>query len=71
MAVPGSVARIRLVVLLVLTVTVPFGIRLADAWHEQAPAVPSYLPALEAPRPREPFNPDPIADLARLNPGTS
>jgi hypothetical protein len=66
---PRSSGRIHLVILIALTVTLPFGIRLADAWHEQDLATPSYLPATEAPRAREPFNPEPIADLAHLNPG--
>jgi hypothetical protein len=69
MVLPHGSERIHLVALIALTVTVPFGIRLTEAWHEPEAAVPSYLPVVEAPRAREPFNPEPIADLARLNPG--
>jgi len=69
MRVPPSSGRIHLIVLIVLTLTIPFGIRLADAWHTPELSVPSYLPAIEAPRAREPFDADPIADLTRLNPG--
>ena len=37
---------------------VPFAIRIADAKHGGEPGPPSYLPALEGPRSRQPFNPD-------------
>jgi hypothetical protein len=69
MLVPAGSRRIHLVVLIVLTLAIPFGIRLVDAWHPQELSLPSYLPAIEGPRVRAPFDPEPIGDLARLNPG--
>jgi len=48
---------------------VPLGIRVANAARGVKAPVSIYLPAYEASREREPFNPDPISDLARLQPG--
>lgn len=62
-------AGLHLIVLVLVTVTLPFAIRLVDSSRTEARAVSSYLPAIEAPRARAPFDPTPIADLARLNPG--
>lgn len=60
----------ELVALIALTLAVPFAIRLANARLGQRASIePSYLPALEGPRVRDAFNPQPIADLARMNPG--
>ena len=69
MLVPAGSGRIQLLVLIVLSLTIPFGIRLVDAWRPPELSVPSYLPAIEAPRTREPFDPAPVDDLVRLNPG--
>lgn len=44
--------------LFTLMLAVPFAIRIADAKHGGEPGPPSYLPALEGPRSRQPFNPD-------------
>jgi hypothetical protein len=55
--------------LLVLLLLVPLVIRAANAWHHDVAAAPSYLPALEGPRVRDAFDPQPIGDLARMNPG--
>ena len=46
----------------------PLGLRAANHLHPPANLQPSYLPALEGPRPRAPFNPEPIDDLRLLNP---
>lgn len=66
---PDAAAPFQLIVLVVLTLAVPFVIRVAIARQAEAPAIPSYLPALEGPRTREPFNPEPIEELRRMNPG--
>ena len=62
-------ASLKLIVLVLVTLTVPFAIRLVGSWRTEVYATPSYLAAIEAPRERAPFDPTPIADLARLNPG--
>lgn len=58
-----------LVLLVVLTLLVPFGIRVLDAQYGQADAPPTYLPALEGPRVRAPFEPEPVEQLAAVRPG--
>jgi len=60
-------ARLRLASLVALTLVVPFVVRAANRWHG-VPVVPSYLPALEGPRERQPFDPARIDELARMNP---
>jgi hypothetical protein len=65
----GASAALQIASLVVLMLTVPLGIRIANARYGAESASPSYLPALEGPRSRLPFNPDPIGDLTRLNPG--
>lgn len=66
----GSSRASHLAALALLTLTVPFAIRTANAVHGVATAVtPSYLPALEGPRARDSFSPVEIGDLARMNPG--
>jgi hypothetical protein len=61
---------LQLATLVVLSLAVPSAVRLANAGRGRAvEAAPSYLPALEGPRVREAFDPTPIGDLARLNPG--
>jgi len=72
--VPGDRGRLRpslqLAALVVLTLLAPAGLRLAGAWRAQpADAASSYLPAVQGSRVRAPFDPTPIGDLARLNPG--
>jgi hypothetical protein len=60
----------QLATLVLLTLLVPATLRIANALGVQHAAVtPSYLPALEGPRTRQPFEPAPIADLAGMNPG--
>jgi hypothetical protein len=53
----------------VTTLAVPLGIRMANAARGVKPPASVYLPAYEHSRQREPFNPDPVSDLARLQPG--
>lgn len=57
--------------ILAMILVVPLAWRVAlAAWGPRAAdAVPSYLPILEAERPREPFVADPIDDLRSLDPG--
>lgn len=68
----GSVARFtaggRLAAVVVLALTVPFGLRILESRQPAADAVPSYLPSLEQPRPRAPFDPFYVVDLARIRP---
>ena len=61
-------ATLQLIVLVLVTLTVPLAIRVVGPWQTKAHAAPSYVPAIEAPRERAPFDPAPVADLARLNP---
>lgn len=52
-----------------LLLTVPLGIRVANARHP-APELPAtYLPSFEDPRQRRPFDASRIPELVRLNPG--
>ncbi len=46
----------------------PFSLRAANRLHPAANLQPSYLPALEGPRPRASFDAEPIDNLRRLNP---
>jgi hypothetical protein len=62
-----SAAGARLAFLIALTLLVPLGLRRANVWHGLT-VTPSYLPALEGPRARQPFEPTPIAELAGMNP---
>jgi hypothetical protein len=55
--------------LFVTMLTIPLGIRAANAARGVKAPTSIYLPAYENARQREPFNPDPISDLARLKPG--
>ena len=48
---------------------VPFGIRVVNARHGVRELPPTYLPALEGPRERQPFDVGRVPDLVRLNPG--
>jgi hypothetical protein len=59
---------LQLLVLIALTLLVPFGIRPLNARYG-AHAPPSYLPALEGPRVRVPFDRDPIQQLEEIDPG--
>ena len=47
----------------------PFGLRAANYLHPSANLQPSYLPALEGPRPRAAFDAEPISNLRILDPG--
>lgn len=61
---------LQLAALVLLSLAVPSVVRLANAGRAmRVEAAPSYLPALEGPRARAAFDPTPIGDLARLNPG--
>jgi hypothetical protein len=46
----------------------PLGLRAADHLHPSANLQPSYLPALEGPRPRAAFDAEPIGNLRILDP---
>ena len=59
---------LQLLVLIALTLLVPFGIRPLNARYG-AHAPSSYLPALEGPRVRVPFDRDPIQQLEEIDPG--
>lgn len=59
----------QLASIVLLTLLVPAAIRVANARHGGDVATPSYLPALEGPRARKPFNPVPIDELRGMNPG--
>jgi hypothetical protein len=48
---------------------VPLAIRAANARHGDRALPPTYLPALEGPRERGPFDETRLSDLRRLNPG--
>jgi hypothetical protein len=63
-------AAVQIGALVALMLLVPLVIRVANARHGEDAAPASYLPALEGPRVRDPFNPQPIAELAWLNPGS-
>jgi hypothetical protein len=65
----GSSRASRLFALALLTLSVPFAIRAANAVHGVPVVTPSYLPALEGPRVRDAFSPTAIDDLARMQPG--
>lgn len=46
----------------------PFTLRAVNRLHPAANLQPTYLPALEGPRPRQPFDAEPVDDLRILNP---
>ena len=52
----------------VCLLALPLALRAANRLHPSAHLQPSYLPALEGPRERAPFDRERIDDLARLNP---
>jgi hypothetical protein len=56
--------------LLVLLLTVPFGLRPLDARFGMRNVPASYLPALEGPRVRGAFEPEPAEELAAMKPGS-
>lgn len=58
----------RLAALVALMLLVPFGLRLIDARYGADDLQPPYLPSLEGPRAREPFDPFHRHHLARLRP---
>jgi hypothetical protein len=64
---PHDVAA--LAVLLGLTLLVPIAIRGANASQVERRIPATYLPALEGPRERRPFDASRVPDLIRLNPG--
>lgn len=61
-------AVIQLVLAGVSIVLLPLGIRAANAVRGLTALSATYLSAIEGPRARRPFDPAPIADLARMNP---
>ncbi|MEO8076092.1 MAG: hypothetical protein ABI818_07170 [Acidobacteriota bacterium] len=67
--IPSGKAAAQIGLLIALLLTVPFAIRVVNAWHHDVPETPSYLPALEGPRARDAFDATPVRDLARMNPG--
>jgi len=54
---------------LLLMLTVPLLIRVANAEHGVRAPASTFLPAYEIARTRAPFDPIPASDLARMNPG--
>ena len=64
-------APLQIVVVLLVIVTVPLVWRPVFDWlaPESARATPSYIPALEPARARQPFDPVPIEELRAINPG--
>lgn len=62
-------AVIQLVLAGVCLAALPLGIRAANALSGVPALSSTYLPALEGPRARRPFDAAPVADLARMNPG--
>jgi len=64
----GRAQRVAMLGLLVSVLMVPLVIRVANA-HRGVIAASTYLPALEGPRERAPFDPTPASDLAAMNPG--
>jgi hypothetical protein len=66
----GRAQRAAMLACLVVSVlTVPLLIRVANAERGAKAPASTYLPALESPWERAPFDPDPVGDLARLKPG--
>jgi hypothetical protein len=55
--------------LILITLVVPVVIPMANARNGNTQPPPTYLPALEGPRERAPFDKDRIPDLRRLQPG--
>jgi hypothetical protein len=62
----GGIAQ--LCALIALMLLVPFGLRVLNARFAGPALPPSYLPSLEGPRQRGPFDRDPIEQLAELKP---
>jgi len=54
--------------LVVVMLLVPFGLRMIDARYGADDLQPAYLPSLEGPRARAPFDPFHRHDIARLSP---
>lgn len=69
----GSAARraaaIQLCVACAALLVFPLGIRVVNRLHHAPALQPTYLPAIEGPRQRLPFDPAPVGDLAGMNPG--
>jgi hypothetical protein len=62
-------ASVRLATLVAIPLVVSSVIPLANAWQTTERLPPTYLPALEGPRARAPFDANRIPDLQRLQPG--
>jgi hypothetical protein len=62
------VRRLHLAAVAAGLLLLPFGLRAANRLHAVPNLQPSYLPAIEGPRERKPFDSAPIDDLRRLNP---
>jgi hypothetical protein len=60
---------LRLAALILVTLTVPLILPIVNTRFAAAPLPPTYLPALEGPRARAPFDADRVPDLRRLQPG--
>jgi len=61
-------ALTHLLVAAAALLVLPLGIRAANRWHPAASLQPSYLPAIEGPRERKPFEADRVPALARMQP---
>jgi len=68
---PSRSAIVPIAVVVLITLAVPLAWRgVYAAWGpDEADVSPSYLPSLEGPRPRVPFEPVVIEDLERMQPG--
>jgi hypothetical protein len=66
---PPAVRLVSLLASAASLVLLPLGLRPANHFHPAPDLQPSYLPSIEAPRERLPFDAGPIAELARMNPG--
>jgi hypothetical protein len=56
-----------------ITLIVPLALPVVNAWrarHNEVPLPPTYLPALEGPRKRDPFDAVRVSDLRYLQPGS-
>ena len=66
-------ARVRaaagLLTLVLIATLTPALVPVLNRWHSARPFPPTYLPALEGPRERSPFEETRVQDLQHLNPG--
>jgi hypothetical protein len=62
-------ALLHLCIAVAAILLLPLALRAANRARHVQPVQPSYLPAIEGPRERLAFDPKPVADLARMDPG--